>query len=133
MGGVYRLIGAQLRIEVDGMVGMEVLVVFPFFFFFFLDEKNWRHRFVEMRGRSEEGKVVSTLAAWNPFGIYYYRGWIVDSLDNCMQFGPDFLSSARYTRTGRVKADTSVHSFHLSLLLRRGSRFFSKEIFISLI
>ena len=37
MGGVYRLIGAQLRIEVDGMVGMEVLVVFPFFFFF-LDE-----------------------------------------------------------------------------------------------
>lgn len=37
MGGVYRLIGAQLRIEVDGMVGMEVLVVFPFFFFI-LDE-----------------------------------------------------------------------------------------------
>lgn len=73
MGGVYRLIGAQLRIGVDGM-GMEVLVVFPFFFFFILDEKNWRHRFVEMRGRSEEGKVVSTLAAWNPFGIYYYRG-----------------------------------------------------------
>lgn len=63
MGGVYRLIGAQLRIGVDGM-GMEVLVVFPFFFFFILDEKNWRHRFVEMRGRSEEGKVVSTLAAW---------------------------------------------------------------------
>lgn len=88
---------------------------------------------MEMRGRSEEGKVVSTLAAWNPFGIYYYRGWIVDSLDNCMQFGPDFLSSARYTRTGRVKADTSVHSFHLSLLLRRGSRFFSKEVSISLI
>lgn len=38
MGGVYRLIGAQLRIGVDGM-GMEVLVVFPFFFFFILDEK----------------------------------------------------------------------------------------------
>lgn len=36
MGGVYRLIGAQLRIGVDGM-GMEVLVVFPFFFFI-LDE-----------------------------------------------------------------------------------------------
>lgn len=58
MGGVYRLIGAQLRIEVDGMVGMEVLVVFPFFFFI-LDEigdiVSWK---------SEEGKVVSTLAAW---------------------------------------------------------------------
>ena len=49
MGGVYRLIGAQLRIEVDGMVGMEVLVVFPFFFFF------WTK--LETSFRGNEGKI----------------------------------------------------------------------------
>lgn len=44
MGGVYRLIGAQLRIGVDGM-GMEVLgeSFFLFFFFFILDEiVSWK-------------------------------------------------------------------------------------------
>lgn len=151
-GGVFIGWGAQLRIEVDGM-GMKVLgeSFFLFFFLFFYFRRNWRHHFVEMRGRSEGEMVIDakggllgklfprglTLSRFGPFGIYfpyYGDGWgsIVGSLDNCMQFAPDFLSSARYTsRMGWVKADTSVHSFHLSLLLRRGSRFFSKEVSIS--
>lgn len=153
MGGVYRLRGPASNWS--GWYGDESVgwVVFSIFFSFFLfstkletsfrgNEGKIGRRDGDRRERRVVGKVVSTWInafsefLWH-FGIYfpyYGDGWgsIVGSLDNCMQFAPDFLSSARYTsRMGWVKADTSVHSFHLSLLLRRGSRFFSKEVSIS--
>lgn len=104
---------------------------FYFFFFFFIFDEigdiiSWKwgeDRKARSEGDRRErrvvGKVVSTWinafseSFWH-FGIYfpyYGDGWgsIVGSLDNCMQFAPDFLSSARYTsRMGWVKADTCI-------------------------
>lgn len=118
MGGVYRLRGPASNWS--GWYGDESVgwVVFSIFFSFFLfstkletsfrgNEGKIGRRDGDRRERRVVGKVVSTWinafseSFWH-FGIYfpyYGDGWgsIVGSLDNCMQFAPDFLSSARYT------------------------------------